>query len=350
MAHRIEDAEVASDEEYDENADEDFDPDRPNHEDNASSSSDEDAEPPAKQPRKEPKKRNATAFADDGWDSGDEVTVQQRKKRRRKAKSDAEHESEGEGQGGLIKTRAQRLTERTERQQRKCTGAGDVTVDVNRLWADLNSVAVGRPSQPPSAPTKPDDDGIQPRPRNDAEAAALSAPSGTSAATNDGDDDMITTVRRMDYAGEIIEVEDRVARSSKKGRAHLARHPPVADEETPLPLQRPLKRPSLFEPNPHAIVKGVPRERLRPVLSAASSPGGAALSGVVSERNHRAEKMTTVQKSAVDWHGYVEREGLKEELDVYGKSRTGFLEKEAFLDRAAGAREMAARAARGRAG
>jgi hypothetical protein len=65
------------------------------------------------------------------------------------------------------------------------------------------------------------------------------------------------------------------------------------------------------------------------------------------ERQKKAEKMTTVQKSALDWRGFVEKsEGLREELDEYGKSKQRYLEREDFLGRAQFAREMAGREAR----
>ena len=42
----------------------------------------------------------------------------------------------------------------------------------------------------------------------------------------------------------------------------------------------------------------------------------------------------------------VSEQGLGEELDLYGKSKRGFLEREQFLDRVAGANESARREAR----
>jgi hypothetical protein len=67
---------------------------------------------------------------------------------------------------------------------------------------------------------------------------------------------------------------------------------------------------------------------------------------IEEEKRKKALKMSTVQKSALDWKGFVSQEGLRDELDEYGKSKKGFMAREAFLDRAAGAREQAARDAR----
>jgi len=53
-----------------------------------------------------------------------------------------------------------------------------------------------------------------------------------------------------------------------------------------------------------------------------------------------------VQKSALDWKGYVTKEGLAEELEAYGRSKGGYLAREDFLGRAEMARVEAGRGAR----
>lgn len=162
------------------------------------------------------------------------------------------------------------------------------------------------------------------------------------------EDDMITIKRRIEFAGEITEVTDRVPRSSKEAQKYLAEHPEAdpnnkQQEADPSGLQRPLKRPSMFEPNPMGLVKGVAPEKLRP---RAPSRLDVLMATKRAEEKRNAQKMSTVQKSALDWRGFVDQEGIREELDEYGKSRGGFLAREAFLDRAAGAREQKAREAR----
>ena len=150
-------------------------------------------------------------------------------------------------------------------------------------------------------------------------------------------------------------MEERAPRSSKEAQRYLRDHP-EADPSHPshqqstdakkASINRPLRRPSLFEPNPAAIIKGVPPEKLRPrapnrldVLMAEKR--------IEEERKRKAEKMSTVQKSALDWRGWVDKqEGLREELDVYGRSKEGYLAREDFLGRAEYAREVQAREAR----
>lgn len=336
MAHEIQDKEL-SDEEYDENADEDFNPET--GQDEASSSEDEEQAAAASKPAKGSRKRKAKDN-DDDLDSGDEATIQERKKKRKKATTTEEDEDSG-GEGGLIKTRAQRLAEKIERKNRKKGVQGEVTVDVEALWADLQNATVGRESYVPPKTV----DGAE---RDEDKQNAEERDAGDR-------DEVITIKRRIEYAGQITEVEERVPRSSKEAQRYLREHPeadpshPAHDHEPEadaVSINRPLRRASLFEPNPSAIIKGVAPEKLRPrapnrldVLMAEKRQE--------EERKKRAEKMSTVQKSALDWRGWVDKQdGLREELNVYRRSKQGFLAREDFLGRAEYAREVQAREAR----
>ena len=327
---------MSDEEQYDENADEDFNPEAANGDEDASSSSENEESAPkttTKPPAKGRKKRKSEALGD--LDSGDEATIQERKSKKRK-KDVVHDDEESGGEGGLIKTRAQRLAEKVERKQRKRgVQAGDVTIDVEEVWAALKAIPVGRPPDVAPEPTALDEDGEENKENVDANAP-------------DAAEELVTIKRRIEYAGEVTEVEERVPRSSKEAHRYLAEHSqdPNQDNTTTTETRRPLQRPSLFEPNPTALVKGVPPEKLRP-----RAPNRVdvlmAEKRAEEERQKKAEKMTTVQKSALDWRGFVAKEeGLREELDEYGKSKGAFLGREEFLGRAQFAREMAGREAR----
>lgn len=47
----------------------------------------------------------------------------------------------------------------------------------------------------------------------------------------------------------------------------------------------------------------------------------------------KAKKLTTLEKSKMDWEGYVAREGIRDELAEHGKGGKGFVERKGFLDR-----------------
>ncbi|KAK1808906.1 swr complex subunit [Friedmanniomyces endolithicus] len=286
-------------EEYDENEDEDFNPDKVVADEDASSSSDEEAESSVAKPAIRAKKRKADATED--LDSGDEATIRERK-RKRKRKDDAAGEAEESGgEGGFVRTRAQRVAEKAERREKKRTEVGDVTINVDDIWAELNRVPIGRPPPPPISV-------------DDAHGQGESDQENLAA-----DEEFITIRRRIEYAGETTEIEETVPRNSKEGQRYLKEHPPDGQPITPANvLRRPLRRPSAFEPNPTALIKGVPPEKLR--LRAPSRVDVLlAAERVAEEQRRKAEKMTTVQKSALDWSGFVEKQGLREELEAYGK-------------------------------
>jgi hypothetical protein len=334
------------DEDYDSNEDEDFNPEAaPAADDDVSASSDSDQESETaaeakKKPKSKPAKRPAPVEEEE-LDSGDEATIKERKRKRRKGK---DKEDDSGGEGGLIKTRAQRQAEKAERKERKRADRGEVTVDVDDLWARLHAVPVGRYEEPVAA-----------RPADAGEATTTKNGAGEVVQPSE---QLIRIKRRIAFAGEITEVEEEVLKSSAAARAYLAEHPEAdpenaksrataAGQQTTSEgnLQRPLRRPSIFEPNPTAAVRGVSSEKLRP-----RAPGRLdvimAERRLAEEKKKKAERMSTVQKSAMDWKGFVADQGIGEELDVYGKSKSGFMAREQFLDRVAGANEEARRAAR----
>ncbi|EME47527.1 hypothetical protein DOTSEDRAFT_41922 [Dothistroma septosporum NZE10] len=318
-------------EEYNENEDKDFAPEEANDDENVSSSSEDEDEAGTTKPAAKKSGKRKTVVADGALDSGDEATIKERKRKRRRKDEGPDNEDSG-GEGGLIRTRAQRVAEKEERKNRKRARDGEVTIDVNALWADLSSMPIGR-NTIHSPGTEDHTIDI------DDETNKENAPASS--------EDMITIKRRIEYAGEITIVTDSVPRSSKEAKQYLAEHPELDPSNTTVSdsigLQKPLKRPSMFEPNPTGLVKGVASEKLR---LKAPTRLDVLMAEKRAEEKHKAQKMSTVQKSQLDWKGFVDQEGLRDELDEYGKSRRGFLAREAFLDRAAGAREQAARDAR----
>ncbi|KAI7499989.1 hypothetical protein KC367_g4023 [Hortaea werneckii] len=334
---------------YDENADEDFNPDEAGGDDEEASSSDDEDVAVAKPARKD-KKRKADEAGGEELDSGDEATIQERrKKRKRKGKETAgAADEESGGEGGLIRTRAQRLAEKAERKEKKRVVGGEVTIDVEQIWKELNSVPIGRPPPPPPAPVT--DVTTE---QNDKADGGTQNKENTASTTPE----TLTIRRRIEYAGEVTEITEQVPLHSKQAQQYLRDHPEADPTHNPsssvpsdktlptLLLRRPTKRPSLFEPNPTAAVKGVPPSRLRPRTPSRLDVLQAERKQAV-ENQKRAEKMSTVQKSALDWKGFVDSDrAVREELDVYGKSKEGFLAREDFLGRADLARvEMGRRA------
>ncbi|KAK8374444.1 hypothetical protein O3P69_010521, partial [Scylla paramamosain] len=61
---------------------------------------------------------------------------------------------------------------------------------------------------------------------------------------------------------------------------------------------------------------------------------GAGLSGLVSLLDSKKQKLTTLEKTKLDWNSFKSEEGIDEELEKHKKSKDGYLDKQAFLERA----------------
>lgn len=59
-----------------------------------------------------------------------------------------------------------------------------------------------------------------------------------------------------------------------------------------------------------------------------------------------AKKLNTVEKSKMDWAGFVDKEGIKDELETAGKAKGSYIERQNFLSRVEVSRDDEARRAR----
>ena len=327
---------------YVESEDEDFKPEAQQADDNVSSSSeDEDVEPAPKKGRAKatPKRK---AVLDEDLDSGDEATIQEAKKKKRKKAKDDEEESGGEG--GLIKTRAQRAAEKEERKEASKTHKGAVTIDVDSVWSSLISVPVGRRvvvsvAEQDTAKAEHNEDIQQQQPAGD-----------------DADESEFVTIKRVfEFAGQTVSEEKRVHRDSAEAKLYLSKNggdgsdtPDLRTRDDGLVLRRPLKRASMFEPNPTGEVKGLPpgKQRLRTPSRADVLAQQKRKEEEEKAGGGKAQRLNTVQKSAIDWASHVDAEGLKDELAEYDRSKQGYMSKMDFLQGVQGRRDDDERRAR----
>lgn len=211
-----------------------------------------------------------------------------------------------------------------ERERKPLASAAGATVDVDALWKSLSSgttrtEATSTQAKEDSAPsgkvevpaeerqTNSRDPGIQDT------SSSAGVPQTSSKA---GSEDMVAIKRTYVFAGETITEEKVVPKTSAEARLYLqsqqATLSPPTTTPTNKPLRRPKKRVSQFEPNPNGVVKGL------------APPG---------------PKLNTIEKSKLDWAGYVDKEGIKEELDVAEKAKEGYLGRMDFLGRVEAKRE-----------
>ncbi|KJZ74035.1 SWR1-complex protein 5 [Hirsutella minnesotensis 3608] len=315
------------DEQYASSEDSDFAPgDAPEHASEDSGSDGEEPERVAKRRRED----DAANGPDDGYDnSGDEAIINKGRKRQRKAqqRGDAPEDDDG-GEGGLIKTRRQRAEEKEERKY--IASRGPVTVDVDALWEQMVS---GKPIRPIANDAETDQPaGPEQLPTS---AAGPGTQVSTEAQATDDQSDTIRIKRTYNFAGRVHTEEKVVARDSAEAKLYLA----TQEKEATATEDAPTKR----------VTKKAFRSAFEPVIDA--GPGRTDLNlGVAARikaaREAQAKKLNTVEKSRMDWAGYVDKEGIKDELELASKSKGSYNARQDFLARSEAIREDDARRAR----
>ncbi|KIY02181.1 uncharacterized protein Z520_02319 [Fonsecaea multimorphosa CBS 102226] len=323
---------------YDEEADSDFEVDGSGPEGLTSSDEDDerDADDAPRRPRKRQKSDNPQAQGDfiTELDSGDEATVREQKKARRKGKKD-EHEvpeqSGDDSEGWRARTRGMRTREKEERRRNKLASSKGSTIDVNRIWEEMNRPG---PLPPPRVEGSAVDQTVQPN--------RTAMPSDAASESKDTDKENVPVVdgeetimikRTYKFAGEVHVEEKRVLKSSAEARLWLSQQDsskagsPAGDGKV---MNRPLRKISRFDPNFHN----------------SDAFKGAWTSRTAQEAQFKGPKLNVVEKSKMDWAEHVDTEGLQEELDTHAKAKEGYLTRMDFLQQVAERQEAEARVAR----
>ncbi|KAH0528043.1 hypothetical protein TsFJ059_002953 [Trichoderma semiorbis] len=309
---------IDEDEEYESSQDSDFAPDDAPEAASGSSDSEEEADE-ASGKRRRPAKDVKTDGEENYDNSGDEAIIEKGRKRQKRAKAKGESIDDEGGEGGLIKTRRQRAAEKEERQY--AANRGPVTVDIDAIWAEMLS------GDTPAAGQQDNEEG---KLANGNETAAANENSDL----KEDESAMIRIKRTYNFAGRVHTEEKLVARDSAEAKLYLA-----SQGEDALPDSLPIKRltkkafRSAFEP----IAEGMTnRSDLNLGLAARMKAANEA----------QAKKLNTVEKSRMDWAGFVDKEGIKDELALAGKSKDSYASRQDFLARSEAMREGEARKAR----
>lgn len=151
--------------------------------------------------------------------------------------------------------------------------------------------------------------------------------------TDDDASTMIRIKRTYNFAGRVHTEEKLVPRSSAEAKLFLASQGEAAiPDADALPTKRATRKAfrSAFEPLTDPL------------------PQRADLNLGVAARAHaaRATKLNTVEKSRMDWAGYVDKEGIKDELELAGRSKESYAARTDFLARSEARRDDDARRAR----
>lgn len=279
-------------------------------------------------------------IAGDFENSGDEAIIHKGKKKQNKAKRKEAGDDEG-GEGGLIKTRSMRAAEKAERKTLAVTGP--VTINVDDLWASMIAGPVI-----PGKPDKSADLGKENKEPTVGDVAADGSgdvlQNSEGPAKSDSDSSaMIKIKRTYNFAGKVHTEEKLVPRDSAEAKLYLASFDPnsaealaagTADEDENQP-RRPRKAfRSMFEP---VVVEGLTQR----------SDLNLGLNARLQMREQaKAKKLNVVEKSRMDWAGFVDKEGIKDELELASKSKESYTNRQDFLTRVEANRNNEARRAR----
>ncbi|KLJ11816.1 hypothetical protein EMPG_13034 [Blastomyces silverae] len=361
-------------EDYNSEEDSDFDVNAPAEDDVEEEEGEEDVDSIAADGGRPSKRRKLSPDPDDGdvimdaeFDSGDEVTIRIGKEKMEKARRKKEGGKKGKvkkgekkkptddeegddfeidddddvgGEGGFVRTRGMRM--RIQEEQRPLAKADGATVDVDALWEKMK--AVGPSPVPPKPGVPASEEGMQ----NDGTTVNDSSRQTASVLP---DEETITIKRVYKFAGEVITEEKTVAKNSAEAKLYLSfeaekkkkktssdtkegDEPNDTSDAVRIPLRRPLRIYSRFDPNPPDMIKKSWEKKT-------ALPGGAG-----AAEQPKGPKLNTVMKSKLDWAEYVDRAGIKDDLDVHSKAKEGYLGRMDFLNRVDAKREEERRNAR----
>ncbi|KIW81486.1 hypothetical protein Z517_04511 [Fonsecaea pedrosoi CBS 271.37] len=323
---------------YDEEADSDFEVDGSGPEDPTSSSDDEsrNASDALQRPRKrqkiDPQQGQQVLITE--LDSGDEATVHEHTKGRRKGKRDEDgvpEQSGDEAEGWRARTRGMRTKEKEERRRNKLASSKGSTIDVNKIWEEMNRPG---PLLPPRADgsvveqmTPTNQDGKPP------DAGFVSKDTDKENVPIVDGEETITIKRIYRFAGEVHVEEKKVLKSSAEARLWLSQQEsskaasPTTDGKV---VNRPLRKISRFDPN----------------VNNPDAFKGSWTSSTAQEVHLKGPKLNVVEKSKMDWAEHVDMEGLQEELKTHAKAKDGYLTRMDFLQQVAERQEAEAKVAR----
>ncbi|XP_034541763.1 craniofacial development protein 1 [Notolabrus celidotus] len=122
----------------------------------------------------------------------------------------------------------------------------------------------------------------------------------------------VTITKVFDFAGEEVRVDKEVSADSKEAKTYLK-------------CQNTKQEENREEETEESSPSGPPHE-----------PSGKRPAGMGSLLNRiggKKQKMSTLEKSKMDWDAFKSEEGITEELAIHNRGREGYVERKNFLER-----------------
>ncbi|KAG5273107.1 hypothetical protein AALO_G00147730 [Alosa alosa] len=119
----------------------------------------------------------------------------------------------------------------------------------------------------------------------------------------------ITITKVFDFAGEEVRVTKEVDADSKEAKSYLMEE--KSQSESAPPVQ---SKPTSSAPAP-------------------SGKRPAGMSGILNRLGGKKQKMSTLEKSRLDWDTFKSEEGINDELAIHNRGKEGYVERKNFLER-----------------
>ncbi|KAE8296835.1 Craniofacial development protein 1 Bucentaur [Larimichthys crocea] len=123
----------------------------------------------------------------------------------------------------------------------------------------------------------------------------------------------VTITKVFDFAGEEVRVNKEVSADSRDAKSYLkSQNTKHKENEDDAEMSLSTRQPTLPGPS-------------------AKRPAG--VTSILSRIGGKKQKMSTLEKSKMDWDAFKSEEGITEELAIHNRGREGYVERKNFLER-----------------
>lgn len=235
--------------------------------------------------------------------------MRKRKKGILKVDEDKEEKEEGENDEGSGAN--EKKEEEEEEEPVEKVGRSDDLKQKRKaddLWASFLSDVGTRPQQSPTPAESGNTEEAQDlSPSDPSVSMATKTPEPAKPAASQS---TVTITKVFDFAGEEVRVTKQVSADSREARGFLK------SQEQEQQMSSPASRPS-----PGGL----------PGPSSGKRPVG--MSSILGHIGGKKQKMSTLEKSKMDWDCFKTEEGITEELAIHNRGKEGYVERKNFLER-----------------
>ncbi|KAK3548651.1 hypothetical protein QTP70_015924 [Hemibagrus guttatus] len=220
---------------------------------------------------------------------------------------------EGGDEGGTVKQKEEELNLPEEKSVAESTTdkGHEQKKKADNLWASFLSDVGPRPKAeaPASREITADSDEVS----KSGTESPHKEPKATGASK-------ITITKVYDFAGEEVRVTKEVDADSREAKSFLKNEEKEGVQQT-----------SVCKASAESSLTAGPRHKCSQAFGIVKRTAG--MGSVLSRIGAKKPKMSTLEKSKLDWDSFKSEEGITEELAIHNRGKEGYLERKNFLER-----------------